>query len=107
MRQFLLAFLVAAVSACGGAGSLGVSRLTDSGVRCVRAPCPSILVSPLGPGEPVRVSEIEYPPSMSREERDAAALRRFQPGGLLARGTLYGRDDEGLFVLESVLEHAP
>lgn len=110
MRKFLLAFLVSAVSACGGVSSLGVSgvyRLTDSGVRCARAPCPAILVSPLGSGEPVRVSEVEYPPSMSREEQEAAALHQFQPGGLLARGTVYGRDDQGVFVLESVLEQAP
>jgi hypothetical protein len=96
----ILVLLALGLSSCAS----GVYRLTDSGVRCARAPCPSILASPAGVGTGVRVSSIQFPSAMSQEERTQVANRIYSPEGLLCEGFVWGQGDDRVFVLDNVLE---
>lgn len=83
----------------------GVYRLQDNGTRCIKAPCPNINVTPVGPGdEGASVSDIEYPSTLPQEERKAIMDRLFEPGGVTARGFVRGEVEGGLFVLEEVVD---
>lgn len=116
MRKSLLAFLMLGASACGQpealdsesrselSGLSGTYQLTNSGIVCAQAPCPTILVTAPGTGKSVLVSDLEFPSSMPLEQRRHLASRVFAPEGLLAQGTPQGEDMEGVFVLESVTE---
>ena len=100
MRKLFFAMLALGMSACAP----GVYRLSDSGIRCVREPCPSILAAPPGVSAGVRVSGIEYPASMTEAERQRVAQRVFSPEGLLCEGAVVGQGDGRVFVLDNVLE---
>ena len=119
MRKLLLASLVfLGATACGlpnseGDGDIlevqdgmvvgpGKYRITDSGVRCMQAPCPSLLASPLGAGPKMMLTDLEFPTHMSQEARQQASARVHTAEGLLARGTVYGRGEASVFSLEAV-----
>ncbi|HEX8820691.1 MAG TPA: hypothetical protein VF794_12255 [Archangium sp.] len=119
MRKLLLASLVLfGATACGPAGSEGEDdilqvqdgmvvgpgkyRITDSGVRCARAPCPTLLASPVGAGPKMMLTGLEFPSDMPQENRARASERVHTSEGLVARGTVYGRGEESVFSLESV-----
>ncbi|MDY7230410.1 DUF6748 domain-containing protein [Hyalangium rubrum] len=116
MRKSLVAFLMMGASACGLPGALdsdnppttsgqsGKYQLTNSGIQCTQAPCPTILVTALGTDDSVLVSDIAFPDSMPLERRKQLANQLFEPGGLVAEGTPHGEGMEGVFELESVTE---
>src|SRR5690349_13384898 len=85
----------------GQSADPGTYRLTDSGIRCVTTPCPSLLATPADSGEPVTVSDIDFPSSMSLEERHAVLNRVFTPAGLVVRGAVHGDAENAVFELES------
>jgi hypothetical protein len=118
MRKLLCAFLMLGVSACGPGGSIfdddifhdssevqgpGRYRISDSGIRCTQAPCPSLRVSPLGSSASILVSGIEYPPGMTQDKRQQASSR-IMADGLVADGAPRGEGDARVFVLQSVVE---
>lgn len=119
MRKLLLASLVLfGATACGLAGPEGDDgtlqiqdgmvvgpgkyRITDSGVRCARAPCPTLRASPVGSGPMMLLTGLEFPSNMPQETRQQASERVHSAEGLVARGTVYGRGEESVFALESV-----
>ncbi|WP_375764711.1 hypothetical protein NR798_23600 [Archangium gephyra] len=119
MRKSLCAFLVLGVSACGPGGGIfdddifhdasevsgpGTYRISDSGIRCVAAPCPSLRVSPLGSSASILVSGIEYPPGMTQDKRQQASNRIYMSDGLVADGAPRGEGDARVFVVQSVVE---
>ncbi|MFY0522668.1 hypothetical protein ACN28I_05490 [Archangium gephyra] len=119
MRKLLCAFLMLGASACGPGGGifdddifhdasevqgLGTYRISDSGIRCAVAPCPSLRVSPIGASASILVSGIEYPPGMAQDKRQQASHRIYMSGGLVADGAPRGEGDARVFVLQSVVE---
>jgi len=119
MRKLLCAFLMLGVSACGPGGSIfdddifhdasevqgpGTYRLSDSGIRCAQAPCPTIRVSPLGSSASILVSGLEFPPGMAQDKRQQASHRIYMSDGLVAEGAPRGEGDARVFVLQSVVE---
>ncbi|MCY1078338.1 DUF6748 domain-containing protein [Archangium lansingense] len=118
MRKYLCAFLLLGLSACGPDGfffddifhdagavqGLGTYRISDSGVQCVRAPCPSLLVSPLDSRSGIRVSGIEFPSSMSQQKRQEVSNLIYTPEGLVAHGAPRGEGDARVFVVQSLPE---
>ena len=114
MRKNLLVLLsMFGALGCGGAGlldSVGQSldprsyRLTDSGIRCTTAPCPSLLAVSLDGGKSVLVSEIEFPSSMAQEDRVDVISRAATSGGLVVSGEVQGDEPARVFKLDSVLE---
>jgi hypothetical protein len=120
MRKYLCAFLVLGVSACGPGGGIfddsdidhdasevqgpGTYRLSDSGIRCAVAPCPSLRVSPLGSSNGILVSGIEYPPGMAQDKRQQVSHRIYLSDGLVAQGAPRGEGDARVFVLQSIVE---
>ncbi len=120
MRKFLLATLMFGAAACGtplfpgdGDGfeyaegeviaAPDMYRITDSGVRCARAPCPSLTVSPLSSqGEAVRASTIEFPSAMAQDVRQDASHRVSTPDGLVTHGSVIAHAEGNVFVLESL-----
>lgn len=121
MRNLLCAFLVLGATACGPDGFVfddlsdifhdagevqgpGTYRLSDSGVRCVQAPCPSLRVSHLDSQTGTLVSGIEFPASMPQDKRQEASNRIHTPNGLVAHGVPRGEGDARVFVLESLVE---
>jgi hypothetical protein len=113
MRKTLSLFLMFGATACGGVGLLNGSgqssepvtyRLSDSGIRCVTTPCPALLATPLDAGAPVRVSEINFPATMSAQERHGVINRAATPEGLVVRGTVHGEEMDGVFELDSLIE---
>lgn len=121
MRKLLCAFLVLGASACGPDGSVfddlsdifhdagevqgpGTYRISDSGVRCAVAPCPSLRVSHLDSQTGTLVSGIEFPASMPQDTRQQATDRIHTPNGLVAHGTPRGEGDARVFVLQSLVE---
>jgi hypothetical protein len=109
MRKILFLFLSFGAMACGDFGeshASGTFRLTDSGIRCATAPCAAILVTRLdAPGSSVTVGEIDFPSSMSMEERHDLMNQVMSPGSsVVARGTVHGEGDHGVFELEAVIE---
>jgi hypothetical protein len=85
---------------CGGP----VYRLSDSGIRCVTAPCPSLLAVSLGGGKSVLVSDIEFPSSMAHEDRVDVINRAATSEGLVVSGEVQGDEQAKVFKLESVVE---
>ncbi len=79
-------------------------RITDSGVRCARAPCPVYNVSPISQsqGESVRASTITFPSTMEQGTRQEAANRTSTPEGLVAHGSVVFHSEGNVFVLESL-----
>ena len=111
MRTFLLAVLMLGGAACGigdlvdESGESGVFQISDSGKRCVVAPCPGVIIAtPAGQTTAVPLSHIEFPDSMSKEARDQAIVQVFSDEGLLAEGKLKGEGDDRVFVLKAILE---
>lgn len=113
MRKSLLLFLMFSATACGGmlgsevtgqSSNPGTYRISDSGVRCVTAPCPSLLATPVGSEKGVRISEIHFPASMQEPDRRGVISRAATSEGLVARGTVHGAEDTGVFELEAIIE---
>jgi hypothetical protein len=122
MRKYLLASLMFGAAACGmplfpgdnddlqySEGEViaapDMYRITDSGVRCARAPCPSLRVSPLTQrGEPVQASSIEFPSEMAQDVRQDASNRVITPEGLVAHGSVVFHAEGNVFVLRSLPE---
>jgi hypothetical protein len=113
MRKSLLLFLMFGATACGGLNPLDVLgqssdpdtyRLTDSGVRCVTTPCPSLLATSVGTGKSVLVSEIQFPSTMSEGERHGVINRAATSGGLVVRGSIHGEEPNGVFELDAIIE---
>ncbi len=118
-RRYLCAFLLSGLSACGPDGfflddlifhdagavqGLGTYRISDSGVRCAQAPCPSLLVSPLDSRSGIRVSGIDFPSGMAQDKQDQASHLIYTPGGLVAQGAPRGEGDARVFVVQSLPE---
>jgi hypothetical protein len=113
MRTNLFLFLMFGATACGGLNPLevlgqssdpGTYRLADSGVRCVTTPCPSLLATPVGEGKSVLVSEIQFPTTMSENERRGVISRAATSGGLVVRGSVHGEEPNGVFELDAIIE---
>ena len=119
MRKLLLASLVLfGAIACGLPGSVGDDgvleiqdgmvvgpgkyRITDSGVRCARAPCPTLLATPVGEGPKMMLTDLEFPADMPQASRQQASERIHTAEGLVARGTVHGQGEASVFKLESV-----
>lgn len=113
MRKSLLLVLMFSATACGGmlgsdvmgqSSEPGTYRISDSGIRCVTAPCPSLLATPLGSGKAVRISEIHFPSAMVETDRRGIISRAATSEGLVARGSVHGAEDTGVFELEAIIE---
>jgi hypothetical protein len=122
MRKSLLAFLVLGATACGPGDvfddvaelfrgenevqGAGTYRITETGLQCVRAPCPYFRVSRLDadPSTGLMVSELEFPSNLSQEKRQQARDRVRTPDGLVAHGTPQGNEPEGTFVIDALVE---
>ncbi|OJT24424.1 hypothetical protein BO221_14800 [Archangium sp. Cb G35] len=118
MRKYLCAFLLLGVSACGPEGSIfddiihdaskvhgpGTYRLSDSGVRCAQAPCPTLRVSSVSSNTEFLVSEIEFPAGMPQNTRQQATALISTPDGLAVYGAPRGKGDARVFVVQSLLE---
>ncbi len=121
MRKYILASLMFGAAACGTPLFPGdaddieyaegeviaapdLYRLTDSGVRCVRAPCPVFTISPLSPGDAVLASTIEFPSDMEQDVRQDASSRVSTPEGLVAHGSVVFHSEGNVFVLKSLPE---
>jgi len=121
MRKYLCAFLVFGVSACGPGGDFfddfsdvfhdagavqgaGMYRISDSGVRCVQAPCPTLLVSPLDSRQGVLVSGLEFPAHLPEEKREQASQRIHTSNGLVVQGAPRGEGHARVFVIHSLIE---
>jgi hypothetical protein len=119
MKKLLLASLVSfSAIACGLPGSEangdileihdgmvvgpGNYRITDSGVRCISPPCPTLLATPVGAGPKMMLTHLEFPADMPQEARQQASARVHTAEGLLARGSVHGQGDASVFKLESV-----
>lgn len=118
MRKYLCAFLVFGVSACGPEGFVfddifhdaskvhgpGTYRLSDSGVRCAQAPCPTLRVSSLSSNTEFLVSGIEFPAGMPQNTRQQATALVSTSGGLVAYGAPRGQGDGRVFVVQSLMD---
>lgn len=121
MRKYLCAFLVLGASACGPDGNVfddlsdifhdagavrgpGTYRISDSGIRCAVAPCPSLRVSPLDSRTGILVSGLEFPSGMAQDKRQQASHRIYTPDGLVAHGAPRGEGDARVFVVQSLVE---
>lgn len=121
MRKLLCAFLVLGATACGPDGFVfddlsdvfhdasevngpDTYRITESGIQCARAPCPSLRVSRLDSQTGTLVSGIEFPASMPQDKRQQANDRIPTPNGLVAYGSARGEGDARVFVLQSLIE---
>jgi hypothetical protein len=119
MRKYLLgAFLVFGVSACGPDGNVfddifhdasevhgpGTYRISDSGIRCAQAPCPTFRVSPSDSRTELLVSGIEFPAGMAQDKRQQASNLIYTPDGLVAHGAPRGEGDARVFVVQSLME---
>jgi hypothetical protein len=113
MRKSLFLFWMFGATACGGADSRDVLdqasdaatwRLSDSGIRCATAPCPSLRATPVSEGKSALVSEIHFPTTMSPDDRHGVLSRAATSGGLVVRGSVRGAGDNGVFELESIIE---
>ncbi|AKJ03723.1 hypothetical protein ATI61_11928 [Archangium gephyra] len=118
MRKLLCAFLVFGVSACGPDGNIfddlfhdasevhgpGHYRISDSGVRCAQAPCPTLRVSQLDSRTEFLVSGIEFPADMTQDKRQQATELIHTRDGLVAHGAPRGEGDARVFVVQSLLE---
>jgi hypothetical protein len=120
MRKYILASLMFGAAACGPplfpgeTDDLGYAegeviaapnmyRITDSGVRCIRAPCPVFTVSPLSSQrKAVQASTIEFPSNMEQNVRQDASNRASTSEGLVAHGSVVFHSEGNVFVLESL-----
>lgn len=116
MLRSLLVVTMLAATACGPASAetaghhayplealpMGIYRLEDNGIRCVRAPCPSIDVRSTETDVVTSVSDIRYPAGMPDPDRQRLQEALFH-GGFTARGEVDASVEGGVFVLEAEL----
>jgi len=114
MRSILMALVPMCLLGCGGVpldetmsqqGKLSADgyRLTDNGVRCMRAPCPAIRVTPLNGGPAFDVTDVVAEPSLSESDKELVGRLPSLPQGLQARGTLRREGEQHIFTVQEVL----
>lgn len=123
MRKSILAFLMLGATACGPGGNVfddvadlfrgenevrgpGTYRITGTGFQCIKAPCPYFRVSQLDadPDTGLLVSELEFPSGLPQEKRQQAVDRVSTPDGLVVHGTPQGKEPEGTFVIDALVD---
>lgn len=114
MRSILMALVPMCLLGCGGVpldetmsqqGKLSADgyRLTDSGVRCMRAPCPTVRVTPLDGGAAFNVTDVVAEPSLSPSDQERVGHLPSQPQGLQVRGTHRQEGERHIFTVKEVL----
>ncbi|XXF78497.1 hypothetical protein P2318_01695 [Myxococcaceae bacterium GXIMD 01537] len=78
-------------------------HLVDSGVRCMRAPCPSVRATPLAGGPSFDVTDVVSAPSLVPGQQEQVNQLMSLPDGLHVRGTVRHDGPRHIFTVEEVL----
>jgi len=78
-------------------------RLTLSGVRCARAPCPEVTVTPLNGDPAFDITDVIPAPSLPESDKERVIRLVSRPEGLHARGTLRREGEQHIFTVQEVL----
>lgn len=78
-------------------------HLVDSGVRCMRAPCPSVRATPLNGGPAVDVTDVLPAPELPQGDKNLVGRLMSLPHGIHVRGTLHRDGAQHIFTVKEVL----